>query len=372
MRKKILSLWFVLLSHPAFSEGDISGFTKLHSLTYRFHASDDIYRDIYQINRLTYSNDFFSDMFFEASCELTFVKLNHSYNFDIDRPYRIGDPKHIAWKNDPSDIFLLQNPDRFSLTWNFARAAVTVGRQQIAFGSGRTVNPTDIFTPLRYSVIDTEVRQGVDAIRFRQQLGDMGQSDFGLILGKDADEKESGVYLLTRLILGDFEVQPVVTGFKQAVLVGLDMTTTGLGASIWSESALVKPSGEEPYLRSVIGAERQIHQSAVMFVEYHYNGPGKRRSEVKQKFAFEEGGVFLSGRHYIDIGSSLQLSSLYQLTGSIKHNMEDHSYFLSGILEWNAMEDIYLNAGLFYGAGKSETEFGQEAKTLFARARYYF
>ncbi|MBN2105171.1 bifunctional alpha,alpha-trehalose-phosphate synthase (UDP-forming)/trehalose-phosphatase [bacterium] len=57
-------------------------------------------------------------------------------------------------------------------------AAVYCGRQDIVWGSARTVNPMDVIAPFSFGSLDTEDRRGVDAIRLRIPVGCMGEIDF--------------------------------------------------------------------------------------------------------------------------------------------------------------------------------------------------
>ncbi|MBK22880.1 MAG: hypothetical protein NXH75_09845 [Halobacteriovoraceae bacterium] len=376
------------ISNTVYAETDISGFIKLNYLNYQSKFDSEPNNEIFQVNRVSILSPINDNITLEGSYQVIqiYSNVNSSEvlrNYDNQkRVYRIDDfNSTVIKKND--NYYLNHNFDRATVTWNGDTSSVVFGRQQLAFGSAKTVNPTDIFTPFSFTAIDTEVRNGVDAFRFRHQLGEMGQYDVGVVLGENADRKNSAAYGLIKFSVDKYEIKPMVAVFQEAHMGGLDLETSLLGASIWFENAWVDPKNESGYFRSVLGGERQITPDTSMFIEYHYNGAGETSPSeyynLQNNFAYQKGGVFLLGKNYLNAGSSIQITPLHRLDPIIMTNFDDKSLFLNLSWEWNAKENFYFNLGSFITLGKTsdntqilESEFGSVPSTIFTRIRYYF
>ena len=65
----------------------------------------------------------------------------------------------------PESFAVFHNLDRLMVTIKTGPADIVVGRQPIAWGSARIVNPTDLLAPFAFNELDKEERTGVDALR---------------------------------------------------------------------------------------------------------------------------------------------------------------------------------------------------------------
>ena len=101
--------------------------------------------------------------------------------------YRVADfDSSIYPRQDESagSVGIYHNLDRAAVQFSTAFADISVGRDAIAWGSARIINPTDIIAPYTYDQLDTEDRIGVDALRIRIPVGVMGEVDTGYIFGE--------------------------------------------------------------------------------------------------------------------------------------------------------------------------------------------
>ena len=122
--------------------------------------------------------------------------------FEEDRLYTGVDPTSYRLVDLNSQIYpheddsignfgTFQNLDRAFATISTEIMDVYIGRQAVAWGSGRVLNPTDILAPFTFSALDTEDRFGIDALRIRIPVGTMGEFDTGYVLGKHLDFNKS-------------------------------------------------------------------------------------------------------------------------------------------------------------------------------------
>ena len=310
--------------------------------------------------------------------------------------YRVVDFESSIYpgENDPVGSFgIFQNLDRASIAYSANFADITIGRQAIAWGSARVINPTDVIAPYTYGELDTEDRIGVDAIRVQIPIGVLGEFDTGYVFGEDFAVEKSAFFLRSQLNAVETDFSIVLLGFREHLMTGFEIARGIGGAGFWLEAAYVyanafdSENGEaENYLRASIGLDYSFGGVAYGFIEYHFSGVGAGEPEdylanLTQP-AYTDGGVYLMGRHYLVPGLSYQLTPLISLSGVVLSNISNPSVFPSLQIEYNFAQDIYLSAGGFIGIGKRpeteddetqfRSEFGGYPTLLFSSFRIYF
>lgn len=306
--------------------------------------------------------------------------------------YRAFDLDELVYPDSTdtgSDLALYQNLDRANVTFAAEHFDVFIGRQALAFGSARAINPTDIIAPFTYNTIAKEELPGVDALRIKTPFTDMGEIDMGIVAGNDLRLSESAAFLRSRSYINKTDISVMAMVFKENVLVGLDIARAIRGAGVWFEAAQVFANAgksyipNENYFRSSIGADYSFSEKLYGYAEYHYNGAGRGRSEDyfarADETAFKEGSVYLLGKHYIAPGFSYQITPLLTFSGSALINLNDWSALLSPGFEYSVAQDIYANLGAYIGAGESsddqlrpDSEFGLYPDTYYAAMNIYF
>lgn len=318
-----------------------------------------------------------------------------SYRFDdfFERLYpRSG--------KDVGSFAIFHNLDRFYFTLKTGFADIFIGRQAIAWGSARVINPTDVIAPFAFNELDTEERRGVDALRVRLPLGMMDELDFGFVAGQDFAWKKSAFFARGKVYILKTDLSLLLLGFRQHLLLGFDMTRAIGGAGFWLETAYVVPEffkkedeklDRDNYFRASIGLDYNFGGKTYGFAEYHFNAAGRQKPEdYLENFnspAYQDGAVYLMGKHYLNVGITYQIHPLIPFTGLIIWNLSDGSLVLSPTAEYNIAENIYLMLGAYIGLGKKpeqvlsafalpetrlQSEFGAYPGMFFTAFRIYF
>ncbi len=309
--------------------------------------------------------------------------------------YRVADFESRLYPSEAepvSSVGIYHNLDRASVQFSTDFADFSIGRDAIAWGSARIINPTDVIAPYTYDQLDTEDRVGVDAIRIRIPVGVMGEIDTGYIFGSDFDFDKSAVFLRTQLNAVETDFSILLLEFQKDLLVGLEIARGIGGAGFWLETAyvLAEPFDAEPnttdnYLRTSIGLDYSFGGEAYTFIEYHFNGAGTRKPENfltnLEEPAYTRGGVYLLGVHYLAPGLTYQLTPLINVSGQILFNLSDPSMWLAPQISYNVAEDIHLSVGGFISIGKRpkeddatqlQSEFGSYPNLFFSSFSVYF
>jgi len=315
--------------------------------------------------------------------------------------YRAADFRSllVPAAGDPVRSFgLYHNLDRLSMTVKMTFGDLIVGRQPVAWGSGRVTNPTDIIAPFTFHELDKEERFGVDALRLRVPLGPLGELDTGYVFGRDFAFRQSALFVRGKVNVLRTDVSLLLLGFREDLLVGMDLARSLGGSGVWLEAAYVLPgalgrreSGASNYARLTAGIDRSLGDRTYAFFEYHFNSAGASQPEsygtLFPRPAYTRGAVYLMGRHYLAAGMTYQVTPLLPASGLILWNASDNSWALSPQGEYNIAENIYLGGGLYLGIGRRpqtsffggsggvpilRSEFGSYPDFAFLSFRAYF
>ena len=309
--------------------------------------------------------------------------------------YRIADFDSQIYPSaeDPAgSVGIYHNLDRASVQFSTDFADFSVGRDAIAWGSARVVNPTDVVAPYTYDQLDTEDRIGVDAIRVRIPVGVMGEIDAGYIAGTDFDFNKSAVFLRTQLNAAETDFSILLLEFQRDLLIGFDIARGIGGAGFWLETAyvLTEPfddarDASDSYLRTSVGLDYSFGGETYAFIEYHFNGAGAREPENYlmnlEQPAYTRGSVYLLGTHYLAPGFTRQVTPLIGFGGQLLFNLSDVSTWIAPQVSYNIAEDIHLAVGGLISLGKRpedgeltelRSEFGSYPNLFFSSFRVYF
>jgi hypothetical protein len=302
--------------------------------------------------------------------------------------YRAFDLDEMIYPEDEtsgSSFLLAQNLDRLFLTLKTPSYDLYIGRQPVAFGSARVINPTDIIAPFTYNTIAKEELMGVDAVRIKKPIADMGELDIGLVFGDDFKPTESAAFLRLKTYKLKTDITFMAMLFRENLLASIDIARSIGDAGAWLEAAQVFANTEddyssnENYFRLSIGSDYSFTDKSYAYIEYHYNGAGEERKEsyglYPNETAYKDGAVYLLGRHYLVPGITYKIMPLLSFSGNALINLSDRSLLLSPVLEYSVRQDVYADLGAFIGIGESSSpasEFRSYPDVYYAALNIYF
>ncbi len=317
--------------------------------------------------------------------------------------YRVGDlGEEVYSSGENSDFQLFHNLDRAFVTLSPDFGDIYIGRQPVAFGSARVVNPTDILTSFTYTELNNEERIGVDALRIKVPVGTMNELDAGVVFGEDFSSKESAAFLRLKYYLFETDISPLAILFKQNLLMGIDIARSVGDAGFWFEGAYAFANitddydQSQDYGRISTGLDYSFSEKMYAYIEYHFNGAGKSSADDysellvngSSEVAYREGAVYLIGKNYLAPGFSFQITPLLTLDAGVLYNMNDSSVLLFPVVHYSLSDDASIEAGALAGLGRgnrivrntdtgalhiaTDSEFGLYPDTYFISAILYF
>ncbi len=314
--------------------------------------------------------------------------ISSSYTGKKPLSYRVFDLDERLYPENSSgagDLILYQNLDRANIAISTSAFDIYLGRQAIAFGSAKVINPTDIIAPYTYTTLTKDEPAGVDAARIKIPTGRMGEFDIGYVPGDDFDYKESAAFLRLRSYLHETDVTLITMVFRENYLLGIDLARSIGEYGAWLEAAYTfsHEESDENYARISVGGDYSFTGYLYAYIEYHYNSAGKDSPEdypaLRGTTAYSDGGVYLLGRHYLAPGFRYQLTPLLIFTGQALININDGSVIAAPALEYSLADDITMLFSAYVGIGDGpsgsgipESEFGLYKDMYFVSLNIYF
>ena len=283
---------------------------------------------------------------------------------------------------DRSRIYL----DNAFLTWHTCGLTLRAGKQQLSWGPGYSINPTDLFH--KKDLIDpTYEKEGVGALRIDYRWGVGGQLAAIVAPARNFDESglafRAGTYVsaigydvavTAHTITDTTSLAPTLLQprrqHRQAL--GLEFTGSLLGLGVWMEGNYNWMQVEEDFARVVAGFDYTFTSGLYVMAEGLYNGRAAKdtpypTSAWLANLAYGEpvgpGWLMLGARHDV---SMLTTASLYAFVSP------DDTYLINPRLTISIAQnaDATLFAG--YTVGKEDGAFPGGLLSGTARLNVYF
>ena len=321
-----------------------------------------------------------------------------SSSSSILRRYRLNDFSRTVYPGAgaaPGHFAVFQNLDRAYVRMSLGPSDMYIGRQAIASGSARMINPTDVVAPYPFEELDSEERIGVDALKIGLAFGPLAEVSSGYILGRNSNIDSSAVFIRGKLNCMKSDVSLTAMQFRGNDLLGFDVARTIGGAGFWFEGAYVRfreegtaAAGIHHYsFRFSTGMDYRFSEKIYAFGEYHFSADGESDAGHypgnSAKSAFTEGTTYLMARHYFFPDMLYQITPLCTSNTEPLINLNDGSVLLTQAFEYNLTQNSYVKAGAFWGLGKrdkwinpmtilSRSEFGNYPDFYYISFRFYF
>lgn len=245
---------------------------------------------------------------------------------------------------------------------------LVVGRQRIAWGTGRFWNPTDLLNPFDPTSIEGSERSGVDALNIKVNTDRL--SYLSLVAAMGSDLSQTSLATRYHTTIGPNDISLMTGRFRNNLVIGGDFSGSYKGAGLRLESSYTL-SPYKNYWKVVLSADYQFPKVYAL-AEYYYNGQGEN---LKSKYAYSEllsGNLTSLGQNYLGCSLSYPMSLLLSFSGQLLINLDDGSFFLAPVLSYSVSENTDWAVGLSWYQGVSDTEFGRYSPLLFSQLQWSF
>jgi hypothetical protein len=255
------------------------------------------------------------------------------------------------------------------VSWSGTHTDITLGRQRIAWGTGRFWSPLDILNPFDATRLEREERPGVDALLVDRRLGPLGK--FNGVFAPATERSRAAIagYVHGNAYGTDYSL--LLGNFRGERLVGADFSGRLGGVGIRGEATASRPDTGR-FIRALLGADYGFGNTFTVTGELYFNGEGESQPSRYDFPGLFEGRIRSVARHYGAIAVSYQMSPLLKAVAYSILNVDDRSRAIWPVLEYSAATNFDLSGGIQMFSGTAGTEYGRFRNVLHFRTKWFF
>ncbi len=256
------------------------------------------------------------------------------------------------------------------LEYDAGSVNIKLGRQRIAWGSGRIWNPTDRFNPVQPTALELEQKLGVDAVRVAWNYTGNGSVIAVAAPPRTSSRTSRKLALRWQDTFGEFDL--AVTGGRigNENMFGLDITGNLGDAGVRMEWMQARNSRDGSYGQLSTGLDYTWYPALLpnglyMALEYFYNGAASSPLLTQDR---------LNSRSSHLLGGMLgyDLTPLWRFDLLVIADMQRSGAFISPSLKWSASENVDITAFAQIPQGTGVSEFAVFEPLYAVRADWYF
>lgn len=277
---------------------------------------------------------------------------------------------------------------------------LTVGKQQIRFGSGRLWNPLDILNPISpLSLEGHEEQKGTDAVRAEYFLNEY--TVFSLIYDQKrtgdrdrvSDLEQKNASYIGRFKTSVFETEIAALGGRllRKDVGGIDISTILFKGTLRGSALKSKPDEYNSYIQASAGYEYNFSSGLYFLMEYFYNQNGMNFNDPlkyafisSQMLGIDESNYYLLAnqfltfnKHYAGIALGYDITALLRAEFFFMYDFQGKGIFINPSLKYNVFQDVdlfisFMKSYLLDGAKySSDFEYLDEYPLLYAYLKWF-
>ena len=245
-----------------------------------------------------------------------------------------------------------------------------IGRQRVAWGTGRFWSPLDVLNPVSAIALERDERLGVDALLAEHKFGPL--SRLAAVAAPSRSSGRSTAALQWHDNLRGLDYSLIGGRMLGRRMWGFDLAGQMGQAGIRSEVTRERPAGGSAYTRVLIGADYAFSNTLAITTELFFNGAGARDPAGYDFRALMSGAVAALGRRYAGVHASCEITPLLKWDGDVVTNLADRSRYLSLGLTYSLQTNLDLRLGMQRFSGAAGTEYSRPPDALYAQVQAFF
>lgn len=246
---------------------------------------------------------------------------------------------------------------------------VTLGRQRIAWGSGRMWNPTDLLNPYNPAQLESNERTGVDAVLVEKNFSALSRLSAAYAPQRNAPAGRAVRY---RTNFADTDITVMAGEFRDARVAGFEFAGRIGDAGVYGEAAHTRPEAGDAFTRGVLGAEYAFENTLTLGAEYYWNGEGTTQRSRYDFARLFVGQIQNVAKHYTGAHLRYDLTPLLRTENHLILNHDDASRFFAPSLVYSLANNWDAAAGMQLFSGEAGSEYGRFHNVYYAYLQRYF
>lgn len=279
------------------------------------------------------------------------------------------------WRADANyvargDVYGRHRLYRAAVTLTRGNVDLKLGRQRIAWGTGRFWSPLDILNPVNPLALEREERVGVDAALIEVKLGPLSRAS--LVYAPAPDRGPASRALQWHGNAAGVDASLVAGRLLGLDIVGIDIASQIGDLGVRAEAARLNPGSGPGFSRWMAGADYAFATGLTLSAELYYNGAGARDPAGYDIAGLRSGRVTSLATRYMGLYASYEITPLLKWVNYAVLNADDHSHAVDSRLVWSIGPATDLTFGVQHFSGASGSEFAVLANAVQMQLQWFF
>jgi hypothetical protein len=259
---------------------------------------------------------------------------------------------------------------RASVTLAAGDTDLRLGRQRIAWGTGRFWSPLDLLNPFSPIQLERDERAGVDAALLERKFGAL--SRLGAVYAPQHARRDASAGLLWHDNAAGVDYSLVAGRFARERLAGADLATQLGAAGVRAELTRARRPDGSGYRRALLGLDYAFANTLTLSGELFYDGAGAANRGAYDYAALFAGRIQNLGRRYLGAYAGYEITPLLKWTNALVVNVADRSRYFSPVLTYSLRANLDLTLGVQLFRGGAGTEYAGFRDLYYAQAQWFF
>lgn len=260
-----------------------------------------------------------------------------------------------------------------------------IGKQQLAFGTGYTWNPTDIFN--QKNVLDpTYEKEGISALKFEYKFSMMGKVT--AIMALEENWKSSSKMINVKEHFGEFDINLNAAEYQINEIdfynlsevsnkewqIGFSTSGQIFGTGIWIEGANYLREDDYNEYQALIGLDYTFENGLYLMSEFLINSRGSDDKDysINDWLEYFERPNAVLGKSYLMVGERYQITDLINWENYVIYNLSDNSGVIYPSVTASLSNNTELSLMPYVPFGNDRSEFGEFKAGGIFRLKLYF
>ena len=258
---------------------------------------------------------------------------------------------------------------RGAVTLSRGATDLRVGRQRVAWGTGRFWSPLDLLNPVNPTALEPGEREGADAVLLEHKRSAVSRASF--VFAPVRDRRD---YVLAQWhgnIRGaDYSI--TAGQVPEGKMLGVDAAGQLGGSGIRAEWTVTRVTdGGTPH-RVLLGWDYAFANTLTLSAEIYFDGAGSADPSRYDVAGLLNGRRQTVGRRYAGLYTRYEFTPLLKWESWLASNLDDRSTYFSPRITYSVRENLDLAIGAQLHAGRRGTEFGERRNLRFAWLQWFF
>jgi hypothetical protein len=245
-----------------------------------------------------------------------------------------------------------------------------LGRQRIAWGTGRFWSPVDLLNPINPIALEREERLGLDAVLAEHKLGPL--SRISAVYAPRQDSGESSAALNWHSNAAGIDYSLIAGRFRSERVIGGDVATQLRGAGLRAELTHNERDAGPAYHRAVLAMDYAFPNTLTLSGELYYNGAGAADRAAYDFASLFAGRVQNVGRRYFGGYAGYEITPLVKTVNYLVVNLADRSRFFSPAVIFSLQANLDLSLGVQFFGGSPGSEYARLPDLYYAQVQWFF